>query len=282
MARESLYEPSFEHDACGFGFVCDIRGRASASIVRDALQVLVNLEHRGATGAEPDTGDGAGLLVQVPHAFLAREARTARDRPPGRGRLRRRHGLPAPRRIEAAKSSSGSPRARSGRPASPSSAGATSRPTTAPSGPLPGPASPSSARSSSRPAADAPTSGSPAGDTVAAARGPADPVDADGLAFERRLFVGRRLAEKAIARSSIRSRGDVYLPSLSARTIVYKGMLNASQLGTSIPTSATPPSSARSRWSTRASPRTPSLRGRGRTRTATSATTARSTRCAAT
>ncbi|HEY5276858.1 MAG TPA: hypothetical protein VIK38_10080, partial [Coriobacteriia bacterium] len=62
----SLYEPSFEHDACGFGFVCDVAGRPSHGIVRDALTVLVNLEHRGASGSERNTGDGAGILAQVP------------------------------------------------------------------------------------------------------------------------------------------------------------------------------------------------------------------------
>jgi glutamate synthase domain-containing protein 1 len=70
-APSSLYEPSFEHDACGFGFVCDLAGRPSHGIVRDALTVLVNLEHRGASGSEKETGDGAGLLLQVPSGFLA-------------------------------------------------------------------------------------------------------------------------------------------------------------------------------------------------------------------
>ena len=57
-------------DACGFGFVVDIQGRASHDIVEKALTVLMNLEHRGAVGAEKNTGDGAGILVQVPHGFL--------------------------------------------------------------------------------------------------------------------------------------------------------------------------------------------------------------------
>ena len=235
MARESLYEPSFEHDACGFGFVCDIRGRASASIVRDALQVLVALEHRGATGAEPDTGDGAGLLVQVPHAFLAREAARLGIALPGAGAYAAGMVF-LPRDDRSRESLVGLVEEALGEagltvlgwrdvPTDDRTLGPTAR------------ASQPVVRQVfvARPAADAPTSGSPAGDTVAAARGPADPVDADGLAFERRLFVGRRLAEKAIARSSIRSRGEVYLPSLSARTIVYKGMLNASQLGTFYP-----------------------------------------------
>ena len=65
-----LYDPRFEHDACGVSFVVDIKGRASRRIVDLAMGALCNLEHRGATGAEADTGDGAGILVQVPDRFL--------------------------------------------------------------------------------------------------------------------------------------------------------------------------------------------------------------------
>ena len=69
--KQGLYDPQHEHDACGFGFVVDVKGRASHDIVAKALTVLVNLEHRGAVGAEKNTGDGAGILLQTPHAFLA-------------------------------------------------------------------------------------------------------------------------------------------------------------------------------------------------------------------
>ena len=72
-ARQGLYDPQFEHDACGVGFVCNIDGRPSHGIIQRGLQVLVNLTHRGATGADSETGDGAGILIQVPHAFLERE-----------------------------------------------------------------------------------------------------------------------------------------------------------------------------------------------------------------
>src|SRR5437868_13656134 len=70
---QGLYDPALEHDSCGFGFVVDIKGRPSHDIVVKALGVLCNLEHRGATGAEKETGDGAGILLQTPHAFLAAE-----------------------------------------------------------------------------------------------------------------------------------------------------------------------------------------------------------------
>src|SRR5437016_14156276 len=70
--QQGLYDPWFEHDSCGFGFVADIAGRKSHEIVRSALRVLKNLEHRGAAGSESNSGDGAGILTQLPHAFFAR------------------------------------------------------------------------------------------------------------------------------------------------------------------------------------------------------------------
>ena len=68
--KQGLYDPRYEHDACGVGFVVNLKNRRSHAIVRDALQVLLNLEHRGACGCEKNTGDGAGILMQVPHAFM--------------------------------------------------------------------------------------------------------------------------------------------------------------------------------------------------------------------
>ena len=65
-----LYDPRFEHDSCGVSFVANIKGIRSHELVHTGLVALTNLEHRGATGAEPDTGDGAGILVQVPDRFL--------------------------------------------------------------------------------------------------------------------------------------------------------------------------------------------------------------------
>ena len=65
-----LYDPRFEHDSCGVGFVCDVRGRPSNAIVHTGLGVLDRLSHRGATGADPKTGDVAGILIQTPHRFF--------------------------------------------------------------------------------------------------------------------------------------------------------------------------------------------------------------------
>jgi glutamate synthase (NADPH/NADH) large chain len=70
MASEGLYSPSFERDACGIGFVANIKGNKSHQIVGDALTVLENMEHRGACGCEANTGDGAGIMIQVPHEFF--------------------------------------------------------------------------------------------------------------------------------------------------------------------------------------------------------------------
>jgi glutamate synthase (NADPH/NADH) large chain len=69
-ATNGLYDSRFEHDACGVGFVADLRARGGHDVVASALRVLCNLEHRGAAGADPDTGDGAGILTQIPDAFF--------------------------------------------------------------------------------------------------------------------------------------------------------------------------------------------------------------------
>ncbi len=204
---QGLYDPSFEHDACGFGFVVDVKARPSHDIVRKALQVLANLEHRGATGSEKNTGDGAGLLSRIPHAFLSTWCR-------GRG-----IDLPAPgdygvamlflpvdagsrraceQRLEEIVAAEGQ-RVLAWRdvPTDNASLGATAR------------------------------ASQPVIRQLLIARGE---VTQAGDPFERRLYVVRRLVEKAISRSALPGRGAFYVASLSARTVVYKGMLNAVQL----------------------------------------------------
>jgi glutamate synthase domain-containing protein 1 len=71
---QGLYDPRYEHDACGVGFVCHIKGKASAKIVDQALTMLENMNHRGACGCEPDSGDGAGIMVSTPDKFWRKEA----------------------------------------------------------------------------------------------------------------------------------------------------------------------------------------------------------------
>ncbi len=73
-AKQGLYRPSNERDACGVGFVAHIKGKKSHDIVSKGLELLTNLTHRGATGYDPKLGDGAGLLMQVPDAFMRKEA----------------------------------------------------------------------------------------------------------------------------------------------------------------------------------------------------------------
>jgi len=84
-AAQGLYDPWFEHDSCGVGFVVDIKGRKSNQILKQAIQILKNLDHRGAAGSESNTGDGAGVLMQMPHAFLKEACKKARITLPGHG-----------------------------------------------------------------------------------------------------------------------------------------------------------------------------------------------------
>ncbi|MDE0261337.1 MAG: glutamate synthase large subunit [Bryobacterales bacterium] len=83
--RQGLYDPRNEHDACGIGFVANIKGRASHKIIEQGVEVLVNLTHRGACGCDPETGDGAGLLLQIPHGFFLKQAASHGFSLPGPG-----------------------------------------------------------------------------------------------------------------------------------------------------------------------------------------------------
>ncbi|MGH6843112.1 MAG: hypothetical protein ACREDV_13695, partial [Methylocella sp.] len=73
-SAQGLYSPGHEHDACGVGFVTDMRNRKSHEMISMGLEILRNLDHRGAVGADPEAGDGCGMLVQIPHRFFAKEA----------------------------------------------------------------------------------------------------------------------------------------------------------------------------------------------------------------
>jgi glutamate synthase domain-containing protein 2/glutamate synthase domain-containing protein 1/glutamate synthase domain-containing protein 3 len=85
LRKQGLYDPCHEHDACGVGFVANIKGVKSHDIIQKGLQVLQNLTHRGACGCDPLTGDGAGVLMQVPHEFLHKECRQSRIELPNPG-----------------------------------------------------------------------------------------------------------------------------------------------------------------------------------------------------
>jgi len=71
--KQGLYDPQFEHDSCGVGFIAHIKGQKSHDMVRHGVEILENLAHRGACGCDPETGDGAGILIQMPDAFFRKE-----------------------------------------------------------------------------------------------------------------------------------------------------------------------------------------------------------------
>jgi glutamate synthase (NADPH) large chain len=207
-----LYDPSREHDACGVGFVVDMKGRKSHAIVAHALTILKNLEHRGACGCEDNTGDGAGMLLQIPHLFLSRECgKLGIGLPPA--------GYYAAGMVFLPRDSRQADRCQSvlerivaeemqtvlgwrDVPTDDSSLGATAR--------------------------DA----APVIKQVFIGRA-ANVVDEAG--FERKLYVIRKRVEHTISNSDLSERDLFYIPSLSARTIVYKGMLTPSQMAPMFP-----------------------------------------------
>ena len=211
--KQGLYDPRYEHDSCGVGFVVDLQKPQIARHRRARrCRSCCNLEHRGACGCEKNTGDGAGILVQMPHALPGQGVRPARHPPAAAGRLRRRHGLPADRRrrppaLRASCSSRSC--ARKGRP---SSAGATCRSTTRRSARRRARRSRSSGRSSS-----------------AAAPLPRSSPTTLGLRAQALRHPPPR-RERGRATRTSRQRGMFYVPSLSCKTLIYKGMLNAGQV----------------------------------------------------
>src|SRR5712692_6014281 len=205
-SKQGLYDPLFEHDSCGLGFVVDVKGRRSRRIVEQALQVLLNLEHRGASGCEANTGDGAGILLQIPHEFFARQCRHRKFKLPGPGEyavgMVFLPGNGASRRecerlFERIVRDEGQ-RVLGWRTVRTNDSGL---------GPT--------ARASK-----------PVVRQIFIGRGERILDDA---VFERKLYVIRKRVSKG-ARRGIHERGMFYVSSLSSRTIVYKGMLTGGQL----------------------------------------------------
>ena len=96
LSTDGLYDPSFEHEACGVGLVANIRGVKSHGVIKQGLEVLINLGHRGAAGADPETGDGAGIMMQMPHEFIdARSLEGSEYAGSRRRELRHRYDVPA-------------------------------------------------------------------------------------------------------------------------------------------------------------------------------------------
>jgi glutamate synthase domain-containing protein 2/glutamate synthase domain-containing protein 1/glutamate synthase domain-containing protein 3 len=211
--KQGLYDPQFEHDACGVGFVVNIKGEKSHTIIRQALQLLLNLDHRGACGCEANTGDGAGITIQPPHDFLKLVAKEARVSLPPAGD----YGvgmvfMPTKRseRTECEKIFANIV-ADEGQsllgwrtvPTNNASLGATAR------------------------------ASEPFMRQVFIGR---NKKLTDDLAFERKLYVIRKRAENTIRYSGKVEGGDFfYISSLSYKTVVYKGMLLTEQLGSYYP-----------------------------------------------
>jgi glutamate synthase (ferredoxin) len=208
--KQGLYDPQFEHDACGLGFVVNMKGGKSHQMVSDALKILVNLDHRGACGCEANTGDGAGILIQIPHDFFSAEAARLGFKLPavghyGVGQLF----LPKnPAEREAIKTELAKIIAAEGQT-------------------LLG-------------WREVPVNNSSLGKTAVAAEpfmaqvfiGRSEAVK-DEAAFERKLYVIRKVAEQTIryAKSNPIPGGNYfYVSSLSARTLTYKGMLMSEQV----------------------------------------------------
>ncbi|QCT04098.1 glutamate synthase [Paenibacillus algicola] len=206
--KQGLYDPQFEKDACGMGFVAHIKGSPSHSIVSQALTMLGNMEHRGGQGSEPNSGDGAGIMMQIPHSFFAEEAaRLGFELPEagqyGAGMLFLSHDA-AVREVHEQKL-----------------AGIIAEEGQTLLG-----------------FRDVPTDDEMLGKTAKAAKpyvrqvfiGRSEDIQND-LDFERKLYVIRRRAELAIRYSNVPEGDTFYVSSLSCRKIVYKGMLTTVQVG---------------------------------------------------
>jgi glutamate synthase domain-containing protein 1 len=207
-ARQGLYDPANEHDACGLGFIAHIKGKASHAIVTQGLQILKNLTHRGATGADPLQGDGAGILLQLPDAFLRRACGRQGLTLPARGH----YGVgmvflpqePASRmaceqEIERAVASQGQ-QLLGWRDVPTDNAGLSERTKDV----------------------------EPVIRQVFIGRG-SNALDQDAL--ERKLYIIRKQAGHAIQALKLQHGKEFYVPSMSTRTVVYKGMLLAHQVG---------------------------------------------------
>jgi glutamate synthase (NADPH) large chain len=203
---QGLYDPRHEHDACGVGFVANIEGEKSHDIVQKGLQVLINLTHRGACGCDPATGDGAGILIQIPHKFFARECSDLGYDLPNPGE----YGVgmvflpvdPQERIIcegileKAAKQEGLKVLGWRDTPINGNSIGRVAR------------------------------SSQPYIEQIFIRRG----KDMDQDALERKLYVVRKQAESEVEKSKLKEKDFFYVPSLSSRTIVYKGLLLAPQI----------------------------------------------------
>src|ERR1700761_2272830 len=205
---EGLYDPSLEKDSCGVGFIANIKGKKSHQIVSDALKILCNLEPRRAGGAVPRAGDGAGILVQIPHAFFARKAREL--------------GFALPEPGAYAVGALFMPKEKAWRKVIQSIIADQIK----------------AEQLTLLGWRDVPTDNASLGETVK----PTEPANMqvfvgrgahikDETEFERRLYILRKSISQAIYQRRDRGMAGYYPCSLSCRTVIYKGMFLADQLG---------------------------------------------------
>ena len=203
---QGLYDPRFERDACGLGFIASIKGQASHEIIVKGIQILVNLQHRGASGSDPVTGDGAGVLIQIPHRYFERECAKLGFTLPLPGEygigmvflpVERHQRLLCEGILERIVHEEGL--AVLGWRDTPIAADSIGR----------------LARASQ-----------PYIEQIFVRRAPG--MDQETL--ERKLYVIRKRTEAEVERSEIRDKNFFAIPSLSSRTIVYKGLLLATQI----------------------------------------------------
>ncbi|MDD5108580.1 MAG: glutamate synthase large subunit [Candidatus Omnitrophica bacterium] len=205
--KQGLYDPQFEHDSCGVGFVCNIKGNKSNDIVRQGLEVLRRLAHRGATGADPKTGDGAGLLIQFPHEFFVSVCKKENISLPQKGKyasglvflpqdaLERKFCKETFENIinNEAQIFLGWRKV----PVNNQDIGKTAKDT------------------------------QPQIEQIFIGR---NKNIVDVLAFERKLYIIRKQVENIIRASKIKQKPFFYIPSLSSRTFIYKGLLMPHQV----------------------------------------------------
>ncbi|AWB43614.1 glutamate synthase large subunit [Paenibacillus sp. CAA11] len=207
-AKQGLYDPMFEKDACGMGFVAHIKGKPSHSIVSQALTMLSNMEHRGGQGSEPNSGDGAGILLQIPHQFFAAESEKLGFTLPEPGKYGL--GMLFLPHDEAVRSAQEARLAEIIEEEGQKLLGFRT----------------------------VPTQDDMLGKSAKAAKPYVRQVFVaasediqDELAFERKLYVIRRRAELAIRYGGAEQGDAFYMSSFSCRKVVYKGMLTTEQVG---------------------------------------------------
>lgn len=209
---QGLYDPRFEHDSCGIGVVANIKGRKSNRILRQSFTVLRNMDHRSGQGADSDSGDGAGILLQIPHTFFAKECAKLDIELPDEGEYAIGQLFLPPDAVERENVMRHFERIAELNqlnvigwrdvPINPDCLGETSRASM-----------PYMAQA-----------------IITPSREILDRLQSDDNAFERKLYMARRQAENYIRYGRLRGGKYFYASSMSSRTIVYKGMLTTKQL----------------------------------------------------